>query len=90
MSRRRPWPVSANEHRIAGIAAAHTTRTEHLTAIETILNDMERMKEYDRTLILLAVHRIGRHVARIDALQSDIERHLTLAKFGEHSEGQEE
>jgi hypothetical protein len=89
MSRRRPWPISANEHRIAGIAAAHTTRTEHLAAIETIAVEVDQMRELDRMILQLALSNIRRHVAQADALQADIERHLTLAKFGHPEEGRE-
>ena len=69
MARRRPWPVSANEHRIAA--------TELAREIQTIADDLDVMREYDRLTVKLAANRISRHAAHI-------ERHLTLAKFGEH------
>lgn len=68
MARRRPWPVNADEHRAAAVQLARE--------IQTIADDLDGMREYDRITVKLAANRISRHAAHI-------ERHLILAKFGE-------
>lgn len=71
MARRRPWPYTADEHRIAAISHARTIRT--------IVDDLDNLREYDRATIRMAI-------MRIQVLSADIERKLTLAKFGELEE----
>jgi hypothetical protein len=69
--RRRPWPRNADEHRIAAISSAREIRK--------IADDLDAMKEYDRATIKLAI-------AHLQAHSADIQRWLTLAKFGEPEE----
>lgn len=71
MARRRPWPRTADDHRIASIQLAR--------AIREIAEDLEGMREYDRITIQIAISRIQAHAA-------DIERRQTLAKYGEPEE----
>lgn len=71
MARRRPWPVNADDHRVAALQLAK--------AIEIIADDLSAMKEYDRVTITIAAAKLGRHAAHIV-------KHLTLAKFGEPEE----
>lgn len=71
MAKRRPWPVSADDHRRATIQLAQTIRG--------IAEDLERLREYDRATILIAAAQIGKYAA-------DIERRQTLAKYGEVEE----
>lgn len=68
MARRRYWPINANDHREAAILLARE--------IQTIADDLDALKEYDRLTVKLAASKISRHAAHI-------ERRLTLAKFGE-------
>lgn len=72
MARRRPWPHSSNEHRISAITAAR--------AIRDIADDLGQEREWDRRTIEMALMHIKVYAA-------DIERWLTLAKFGEVEEG---
>ena len=71
MARRRPWPVNANEHRIAAAA--------HFRAVDEIAEDLEGLREVDRHTLMLALAKIRMHTAQG-------ERHLVLAKFGEPDE----
>lgn len=71
MARRRPWPVNADDHRLAAIQLARE--------IQTIADDLDALKEYDRITVKLAAAKLGRHAAHI-------EKHLTLAKFGQPEE----
>lgn len=71
MARRRPWPVNADDHRLAALQLAR--------AIQIIADDLDRLKEYDRITVKIAAAQLGRHAAHI-------EKHLTLAKFGEPDE----
>ena len=65
--RRRPFPRGAEEHRRAAISSAHRIRE--------IADDLNDLNEYDRIVIKLALSEI-----RLRA--GDIERWLTLAKYG--------
>jgi hypothetical protein len=68
VARRRPWPVHADDHRIAGV--------QHLSSIWDIADDLEGLTEIDMNLLRLAIARIKMHA-------SDGRMHLTLAKYGE-------
>lgn len=71
MARRRPWPVGANGYRVTAYDLAG--------AIRDIADDLEKLKEYDRATIQLALAHIKAHAA-------DIQRAMVLAKFGEPEE----
>lgn len=71
MARRRPWPRTADEHRIDSIVLAREIRK--------IADDLGALAEYDRRTIQMALALMKCHSA-------DIERLLTLAKFGEPEE----
>ena len=71
MARRRPWPRNADGYRTDAIM--------NVRAIRDILDDLDGLREYDRQTLRIAI-------MRMQVLAADIEKWLTLAKFGEPEE----
>ncbi len=71
MARRRPWPRNADGYR--------TDAIQNARAIRGIVDDLAGLREYDRQTVRMAL-------AELKVLSADIERYLTLAKFGEPEE----
>ena len=68
MARRRPWPENADGYRVNAIVAAREMRN--------ILDDLSGLREFDPRTVRAAVN-------EMKVLSADIERWLTLAKFGQ-------
>jgi hypothetical protein len=71
MARRRPWPENADGYRVNAIVAAREIRG--------IVDDLSDLREYDRATMRMALN-------ELKVLSADIERWLTLAKFGQPEE----